>query len=99
MSVLSASGVGFIDTIFVLDWLLSSEESIINLDKLSHASNLQTLSNVQRDPRHVFVRVDIAAPALPPQQGAARDNPQWVQNEQSGAYRRWVSKQYEGSAA
>jgi dTDP-glucose 4,6-dehydratase len=27
------------------------------------------------------------------------DNPEWVKNVQSGAYREWVSKQYEGSAA
>jgi len=27
------------------------------------------------------------------------DNPDWVKNVQSGAYREWVSKQYEGSAA
>ena len=27
------------------------------------------------------------------------DNPEWVANVQSGAYREWVSKQYEGAAA
>jgi dTDP-glucose 4,6-dehydratase len=53
-------GAGFIGGNFVLDSLSNSKsESIINLDKLTYAGNLQTLAPLQGDTRHVFVRGDI----------------------------------------
>jgi dTDP-glucose 4,6-dehydratase len=37
---------------------------VINLDKLTYAGNLANLADLQNDPRHVFVRGDIADAAL-----------------------------------
>ncbi len=59
MTLLVTGAAGFIGANFVLDWLASSQESIINLDKLTYAGNLETLSSLQGDARHVFVRGDI----------------------------------------
>ena len=57
--ILVTGGAGFIGSNFVLDWLSSCEESVVNLDKLSYAGNLQNLASVQDDPRHIFVHGDI----------------------------------------
>lgn len=57
--ILVTGGAGFIGSNFVLDWLARSDEEIVNLDKLTYAGNLQNLSSLTSDPRHVFVSGDI----------------------------------------
>jgi len=52
-------GAGFIGVNFVLDWLLKSDEPIVNIDKLTYAGNLESLSSLQNDGRHIFVQGDI----------------------------------------
>lgn len=52
-------GAGFIGGNFVLDWLASSNEPVLNLDKLTYAGNLDTLKSLQQDERHQFVQADI----------------------------------------
>lgn len=55
MSILVTGGAGFIGSNFVLDWLAQSDETVINLDKLTYAGNLENLDNLAGDARHVFV--------------------------------------------
>lgn len=58
--ILVTGGAGFIGGNFVLDWLANANaEGVINLDKLTYAGNLQTLSSLQSDARHVFIEGDI----------------------------------------
>jgi dTDP-glucose 4,6-dehydratase len=64
MSILVTGGAGFIGANFVLDWLAQSDETLINLDKLTYAGNLQNLSSLDGDSRHVFVQGDIGDSAL-----------------------------------
>jgi len=64
MSILVTGGAGFIGANFVLDWLSQSDESVINLDKLTYAGNLESLISLNGDKRHVFVQGDIADSAL-----------------------------------
>jgi dTDP-glucose 4,6-dehydratase len=64
MTILVTGGAGFIGGNFVLDWLAGQSETVVNLDKLTYAGNLQTLVTVQGDPRHVFVQGDIGDRAL-----------------------------------
>ncbi|CAN1536490.1 RfbB dTDP-D-glucose 4,6-dehydratase [Burkholderiaceae bacterium] len=64
MTILVTGGAGFIGGNFVLDWLAGQSETVVNLDKLTYAGNLQTLASVQGDPRHVFVQGDIGDRAL-----------------------------------
>jgi dTDP-glucose 4,6-dehydratase len=59
MSILVTGGAGFIGSNFVLDWLAQSDEKVINLDALTYAGNLENLSSLQGDPRHLFVQGDI----------------------------------------
>ena len=61
---LVTGGAGFIGANFVLDWLASSDEPIINLDKLTYAGNLLNLSSLQGDDRHIFIRGDIGDQSL-----------------------------------
>ena len=64
MSILVTGGAGFIGANFVLDWLAQSDELVINLDKLTYAGNLENLSSLDGDRRHVFVHGDIGDSAL-----------------------------------
>jgi len=59
MTILTTGSAGFIGANFVLDWLAQSQETVVNLDKLTYAGNLETLVSLQGDARHVFVRGDI----------------------------------------
>ncbi|HDS1694289.1 dTDP-glucose 4,6-dehydratase [Pseudomonas sp. LTR0] len=59
MTILVTGGAGFIGANFVLDWLAGSDEPVVNLDKLTYAGNLQTLSSLQGDKRHIFAHGDI----------------------------------------
>lgn len=59
MTILVTGGAGFIGGNFVLDWLAGQNETIINLDALTYAGNLDTLHSVQTDSRHVFVHGNI----------------------------------------
>lgn len=57
--ILVTGGAGFIGANFVLDWLARGDEPVVNLDALTYAGNLQTLTVLDDDARHVFVRGDI----------------------------------------
>ena len=58
-SILVTGGAGFIGSNFVLDWIALEQDSVVNLDKLTYAGNLQNLTTLEEDPRHTFVRGDI----------------------------------------
>jgi dTDP-glucose 4,6-dehydratase len=62
--ILITGGAGFIGSNFVLDWLASSDEAVVNLDALTYAGNLESLASLANDPRHVFVKGDICDRAL-----------------------------------
>jgi dTDP-glucose 4,6-dehydratase len=64
MTLLVTGGAGFIGANFVLDWLATSDEPIINLDKLTYAGNPETLTSLQGDARHQLVQGDIGDSAL-----------------------------------
>ena len=57
--ILITGGAGFIGANFVLDWLAATGEPVVNLDALTYAGNLESLSSLKDDPRHVFVHGDI----------------------------------------
>ena len=59
MTILVTGGAGFIGSNFVLDWLASSDEPVVNLDALTYAGNRENLASLEGDARHVFVQGDI----------------------------------------
>ena len=62
--ILITGGAGFIGANFVLDWLDTTGESVVNLDALTYAGNLESLAALKGDTRHVFVHGDICDRAL-----------------------------------
>ena len=59
MSILVTGGAGFIGSNFVVDWLNTHDEKVINLDLLTYAGNRDNLKLVQDSLQHIFVRGDI----------------------------------------
>ena len=57
--ILVTGGAGFIGSNFILDWCRSSDEQVINIDKLTYAGNLMNLSSLKDSTQHEFFNVDI----------------------------------------
>lgn len=64
MTVFVTGCAGFIGSNFVHTWLTSSDEYVVNLDKLTYAGNMANLKGLKDDPRHIFVQGDIGDRAL-----------------------------------
>lgn len=62
--ILVTGGAGFIGANFILQWVARGLGSVVNLDKLTYAGNLDNLAALRGDSRHEFVRGDINDYAL-----------------------------------
>ena len=62
--ILVTGCAGFIGSNFVHTWLAERDEPVVNLDQLTYAGNLDNLSALAKDPRHIFVQGDIGDRAL-----------------------------------
>jgi dTDP-glucose 4,6-dehydratase len=62
--ILVTGGAGFIGSNFVLDWLATANEPVVNLAALTNAGNLHNLDALQGNDRHQFERGDICDRAL-----------------------------------
>jgi dTDP-glucose 4,6-dehydratase len=64
MSIVVTGGAGFIGANILLDWFRHHDETIINIDKLTYAGNLENLVSLQGDARYQYVRGDIGDSAI-----------------------------------
>jgi dTDP-glucose 4,6-dehydratase len=64
VTILVTGGAGFIGANFVLDWLAHESGTVVNLDKLTYAGNLESLRSLEGNARHVFVHGDIGDAGL-----------------------------------
>jgi dTDP-glucose 4,6-dehydratase len=64
LTALVTGCAGFVGSNFVHTWLLSSDETLVNLDKLTYAGNVANLDAFKGDSRHIFVHGEIGDRAL-----------------------------------
>ncbi|RAU18238.1 dTDP-glucose 4,6-dehydratase [Nitrincola tibetensis] len=57
--ILVTGGAGFIGSAVVRHLILNTEHQVVNLDKLTYAGNLESLSSVSDNTRYAFEQVDI----------------------------------------
>jgi len=63
MKLLITGGAGFIGSAVIRYIINDTNHSVINIDKLTYAGNLESLTSVESDARYVFEQVDICDPA------------------------------------
>lgn len=59
-TILVTGGAGFIGSNLVLDWIATTRDCVVNLDKLTYAGHLASLASLRGNSRHIFVHGDIA---------------------------------------
>jgi dTDP-glucose 4,6-dehydratase len=63
-AILVTGGAGFIGSCFVRQWIREESSTVVALDKLTYAGNLQSLASIADHPRFVFQEGDIADSTL-----------------------------------
>ncbi|QYJ98947.1 dTDP-glucose 4,6-dehydratase [Shewanella alkalitolerans] len=59
MKILVTGGAGFIGSAVIRHIINNTQDSVINVDKLTYAGNLESLASVDKDERYAFEQVDI----------------------------------------
>ncbi|WP_308076451.1 dTDP-glucose 4,6-dehydratase [Neisseria polysaccharea] len=58
-NILVTGGAGFIGSAVVRHIIQNTQDSVVNVDKLTYAGNLESLTEVANNPRYAFEQVDI----------------------------------------
>ena len=59
MKILVTGGAGFIGSALIRHIINNTDNSVVNVDKLTYAGNLESLASIANNDRYLFERVDI----------------------------------------
>lgn len=59
MKILVTGGAGFIGSAVIRHIIKNTKDSVINIDKLTYAGNLDSLREINEEPRYIFEKIDI----------------------------------------
>ncbi len=57
--LLITGGAGFIGSAVIRHIIDNTNHSVVNVDKLTYAGNLESLESIENDARYIFEQVDI----------------------------------------
>jgi dTDP-glucose 4,6-dehydratase len=55
MTIIVTGAASFIDSNFVLGWFKHSDEIVLSFDLLTYAGNIENLSSIGSDKKHIFI--------------------------------------------
>ena len=59
MKILVTGGAGFIGSAVIRHIIHNTDDEVLNIDKLTYAGNLESLKDIDQDPRYNFKQIDI----------------------------------------
>jgi dTDP-glucose 4,6-dehydratase len=59
MKIVVTGGAGFIGSALIRFFINETTHTVVNLDKLTYAGNLQSLRSIEESERYSFVQMDI----------------------------------------
>ena len=59
MKILVTGGAGFIGSAVIRHIISNTDDEVLNIDKLTYAGNLESLKEIDKNPRYTFQQIDI----------------------------------------